>query len=69
MIISDLNYLETAVSNVTGGWGKRRKKHFSIKQVNFNYTDQDAKAVSFNKFSKFSVAVAQNDNETYQYNG
>ena len=71
MIISDLNYLETAAHEVTGGgW----RKYFNIevakgnKQVNFNATKQNAKAVSFNKYSKYSIAVAKNDNNTFQSN-
>lgn len=74
MIISDLNYLETATDDVNGG------QFFSITdlillseidQDNDNETEQVAVAGAFS-FLNFggngAVAYASNENETYQSN-
>lgn len=71
MIISDLNYLETAANDVNGsGFGEIA---LFTKQINFNKTKQAGQSVAITKsfFVKDDLdtkASVYNYNSTYQYN-
>lgn len=71
MIISDLNYFETASANVAGGSRKKRGSKFDLEvvvQINKNKTDQYAYAKAEAKGGSYVEAYAYNDNYTYQSN-